>query len=179
MADDTATGTEQGQQETAGTEQGQQTAETTKTFTQADVDRRVTEAIKTNEEKVAARVKAEYDQRLADEKLKAEGKYDELIAQIQQREESEKLTRRTYGFLKEKGLTHVADVFDHDTSTFEGRQKVAEFIDAQIKAGIEAGVAEKLKTPETPGSNTPPEEKPLVEMSAEEFAAWKKAKGIQ
>ena len=115
-------------------------------YTQADVDRMVSQAIKTREQKL----KEQHEQ----EKMTAEGKFKELYEKEVREKSALAIRVQTREALEEKGLGEFATFFEGDTSTLEGRVKTAEGFKAKFDAAVKAEVLKRLETP-APGKGGP------------------------
>jgi hypothetical protein len=143
-----ATGDAQGQAPKTGEKEkeGEAKGANGATFTQADVDRMVSQAIKTREQKLQEK----HDQ----DKLAAEGKYRELYEKEQREKAALELRVQTRDALAEKGLGELAPFFEADASTLDGRLKAAEGLKARIDALVQQEVLKRLES-RAPGKGDP------------------------
>jgi len=149
-----------------------------KTFTESEVDRIVSKAIKTREENLLAENQANVEklQAEAEEKRLTEaGKHQELAENYKGELEAMKaaqaaaeLKASTAEMLTEKKLPDLAKVFEMDLSTVEGRATAADFLSEQIEASVETRIRERLATPAPPKGTPPP---PTGDLSAQIKAA--------
>ena len=118
-----------------------------KEFSQADVDRRVTEALKTREAKLkeeqdAALLKARDEAEKA--KLLEAKKFEDLYQKSEAEKRQIELRLKTRETLEELKLGPVAKVFEMDLGTLEGRTSAAKELKGLIDKAVEERVAEKL-----------------------------------
>jgi hypothetical protein len=153
------------------------------TYTQADVDRRVTEALQKREQKLReeldSRQKADRE-KAEREKAEAEGKFKELYERAEREKAAVELRIQTRDALAEKGLAELAPVFEADLSSLDARLKIAEDLKKRIDKIVEAQVLKRLETPtQGKGSPSAPGGKLTVEQiermtQAEYEAAYRK-----
>lgn len=151
-------------------------------YTQEELDRRVTEAIKTRERKLDEERRLEREKAEA-EKAAAEGKFKELYEKAEREKAAAILRLQTREALSEKGLDAFAGIFEADVSTLDGRVAAAEDLKKHFDKAVEIEVLKRLET-KRPGKGSPgghnggsqkytPDE--IAKMSQEEYeAAYKK-----
>lgn len=155
-------------------------------FTQADIDRRVTEALKTyqaNQDARAESLKREQEQINA---IK-EGEFEKALHMVQSELDALKAETRSNEYkvrahevLRELNLAQFADVLIPGTNDTEELISRAKAFQDGIQRGIESEVKRKLDTgaQRVPENTKAPEPKRLDEMTPEEFIDWKKSNGL-
>lgn len=151
-------------EETPGAEKTKEKAPELSAEQQSYLDRKVTEGIKTAADRMRTELKAEKDAEVEQQKkeaeqalLVAEGKYQEL-AETQGQELIElkgvqalaTLTAQTAEMLREKKLDHLLPAFTLDSSSVEGRAKIADELLTIITEATEVRVKAALKTGDPP-----------------------------
>lgn len=149
----------------SSTESGNRSSDAT--FTKADVDREVSKALATREEK------------LRREQAEKEQNWEALAKQNEAELNQLRLGSATSQMLAKSKLSHLAPVFESDFSTIEGRTSAAESLNKLISAEVERRINERLKTdPPARSTDKPPVDKQPHEMTPEEFEAYKKSKNL-
>lgn len=161
--------------ETGGSEQ-QQHQDQGATYTQADLDRAITKAISTREQKL----RSELDQQkseLEKKQLVEQEKYRELYEQAESERRQYQLQQETASTLSEMNLPNLLPVFSQDHGSIEGRVETAKTIKALIDAEVDRRVADRIKTPPAPrGQAAAP--KSVNQMTPDEYRDWKKSNRI-
>jgi len=157
-----------------------------KVFTQSEVDRRVTEALRTyqaNQDAKAESMKREQEQINA---IK-EGEFEKALHLVQSELDAIKAETRSneykvraHDVLRELNLSQFADVLIPGTSDTEELISRAKAFQNGIQRGIETEVKRKLDTgaQRVPENTKSPEPKRIDEMTRDEFVDWKKANGL-
>jgi hypothetical protein len=136
---------QEGSLKTDGGQGGNSGGESGKTYSQADLDRAISQAIKTREENLR-KEQEEAARKAEQEKLIAEQKYKELFERQKAEADRLRLSTETAKELASRGLGHFGDLFEADLSTMDGRKKAIEIIDKTLKDELERRINEKLKT---------------------------------
>lgn len=169
----------------AATEAGQQTETSTteKTYSQSDFDRAVSKAISKAtsgyEEKLQAI--AQEKERAETEKLKADGKFEELLKKMEEQnkalqrkqeitELSNKLISENKGYL----APLVGNLYGSQEDLLERIQQV----DKYIQDTVSKLVADKIKSPPVAQSDTTTTGKAPDQMTPDEYAKWRETQGI-
>lgn len=157
---------------------------------QAMIDRRVTEALKTQE----ARLMDEYNAKIEAEreakeraKLESEGRFEELNSKTQAELDDlrSSIAERDFRlqaseWLQQEGLSlHTTAIMRGARSMEEVESNAKAFKDA-VASAVEQGVRGALDTgpPRTPVNTKPTQSKTADQMTPEEFEVYKKARGL-
>ncbi len=126
------------------------------------IDRRVTQALQTAQDKVDVDA-IEKDRADAAKKAEADGDWQaqvkNLRAEVLRNKTDADTARRdadTSGMLVEKDASHLACVFKMPTGTLEERGLLIDDLDQVIKKRVEIEVAERLKSSAPPSGNSQP-----------------------
>lgn len=114
-----------------------------KTFTQQELDRRVSDAI--------AKREAALKQEAEEAKLKEKQQFEQLYTKAEADRKALDLRVKTREVLEEKKLGALSPIFEQDLGTIEGRKAAAEKLGTLIEARVNELVNERLKTPTPPG----------------------------
>jgi hypothetical protein len=118
------------------------------TFTRADVDRMISQAIKTREENLAAEAEKQ--------RLINEGKFEELYKKLETGQKKLEDMGKRGEFYKSKGVSgELAGVLD--VVPLDQLESVHGALTTAIKAEVDRQVAARLQTPAPPANNTPPQ----------------------
>ena len=155
---------------------------------QAEADRRVTTALQTQERRLRAELDSELSRRqeaIEDERLKEQGRYQELFERTQAELDGLKADVATKDFqnratalLREKGVPEFTDILLGDRGTLDGIAQAADAVAELVEGRIAAAVAERLNTGTPVRGSKLASERPLAEMTSQEFEDWKRAHGI-
>jgi len=147
----------------------EQNSEQEPRFTQADLDRAISKAIETRE----ARLKSKFEE----DRLREQQQFQELAERRERELQALKTGLETRTKLQELGVPELGDIFELDLGNVEGRVAAAERIAGIIKAKAEDAVKSRLRPNPVPqGKENSP--KSPAQMTPEEFAAFKKERGI-
>lgn len=142
-----------------------------KTYTQAELDRAVTAAIKAREKHVVA----EQQRKHAEETQN----YKTLYETAQAEKDALALRADTRDMLHEQGLGELAQVFDADLGTLDGRKAATKAITKMIAARVDAAIKERLKSAPPPSSDSAAPPKSVATMTPDEYKAWRATQGIR
>lgn len=159
--------TEQKEGQQAG---GEQKGSEERIYTQADVDRRVTQAMKTAEEKKAREI--------ALAEAKAKGDMESLYNQTRTELETVKEQVERERAIREHGLADFADALGSVPAS--RIPEIGKAMKTAAEKRAEDLVRERLKggsAGQVPG--TPGAKKAIKDMTPEEYKAWKQANHIQ
>ena len=170
--------------ETGQTVDTEEPAAQPKTYTESELDSRISAALKAQLERIETQ-KAQEKAEAEKKQLAEAGKHDELYQQTQAELDALKaeIERKDYQFkaqqiLANEGLAQYSDVLIGGTNSVEELEQKAKAFKTAVDSAIETGIKSALNT----GSGRVPESKPtpdktLDQMDAEELKAWKKANG--
>jgi hypothetical protein len=155
-------------------------------FTQADFDRKVSEAAIKLEKKMEAR-EAERVAQLERDRLEQNGEHEQLAAQYKAEAEAERAARGKIEYentarrmLGEMGLAGHADTLIDGTTSIDMLADKA----ARFKSALEQGVADEVAKLKHTGVGIVPKQthkttdKTPDQMSVDEFQEWKKERGL-
>jgi hypothetical protein len=147
MADENENGTDPkgGNGETPGQAPGtepEKKAADQPMFTQAEIDRRVNEAVKTREAKLR--------QQMEEQKLKDQNEFKALYEKAEAEKNRLMLRSDTARLASELAMPELVDVLDADLATIDGRKGAAEQLKKLVDARVEAEVARRLTTNPAP-----------------------------
>lgn len=173
----------------AGAEEGREAetkeASKEKTYTQAELDQRITEAgIKSEKRMIEA---MELKEAQADQKrLEEAGKYEELYRSKNAETEALKAKNKVAQFnMDARKLVSDLGLANHDslignTDSLQTVVQRAEQYKADVAKDVEAGILEALNTGKdhVPKTNTNTTDKTVDQLTPEEFKEWKTAQGL-
>jgi len=139
------------------------------TYTQADLDRAISKALETRE----AKLRAEMETR----QLEEAGKHKQLYEALKAEQAAANLRAGTLDVLNRHGLGGLADAFNGDLSTVDGRAALAEAVKANIAPLVEAEVARRLGSTPPPAAGSVAAKQPH-EMTPDEYRAFKQTHNI-
>lgn len=158
-----------------------------RTFSQADLDRAVTEASKAIHAKVEAQYQAQNEE--AQRKILEEaGKYEDLYRNTAEKLEALETqnARAQYenearGYLASVGMSAHADALIEGTTSIDALKGRAEAFKASVDKAVEAAVQDRLNTgpPKVPKNTTPKEPVAITDMTDEQYQAWKESEGLR
>lgn len=179
--------TKEATHEGAKEDQESETKEATKekTYTQAELDQRITDAGIKNERRTieAMELKEAQDKQ---KQLEEAGKYEELnhsyraeIDALNAKNIASQFKMDAQGALRELGLPQH-DSLIGNTDSIETVVARAKQYQADIEQGVEKGIREALNTgtDHVPIKNNNTKDKPHDQKTPDEFKAWKKEKGL-
>ena len=156
-------------------------------YTQADVDRRVSAALKAYQDK---RDKESAEQQAQDAKVAAinDGEFKKAWESTQAELDAIRadLATKDYqveaqGVLVKLGLSHFGDALIPGTKTVDDLIQRAEVFKAGMERGIEDEVKKRLDTgpSKIPGNAPKPQDKAISDMTIPEFQEWKRSKNLK
>jgi len=187
--EETSAATDEATDTGAETEQAADTKDDTQaeqSYTQAELDRRISAALNKQSENAAR--KAE-EQRKQDEQIAAvkDGRFEDALNATRAELDAMKAAQandhhksEAQGVLIKLGLAHFADSIIPNTQTIDEVIQMAEAMKKAVDTKAEEEVKRRLDTGtgRAPANPTTPEAKTFDKMSGDEFKAYKKAHGL-